>query len=178
MKAIIYTGISLFSLASVYGLADYFNSKKSGLLDNLYKEETAPLETAKGQPIAIVPAAINLPASLPLTYPKAPVNTVMKASKKKLPKRSIRLEEFSRSRIIEQLPEELKIPEIKKDKPVLVIDTKSVAEKLNGMAKSNEVLKPERRISLDMFSRAPLRRPIKINKEKKLTETVPEPFHL
>ena len=34
MKAIIYAGIGLFSIASVYGVADYYNSKKTGNLKN------------------------------------------------------------------------------------------------------------------------------------------------
>lgn len=38
MKAIIYAGISLFSVASVYGVADYYQSEKRGTLKNLYKE--------------------------------------------------------------------------------------------------------------------------------------------
>ena len=35
MKAIIYAGIGLFSIASVYGVADYYNSKKNGELKKL-----------------------------------------------------------------------------------------------------------------------------------------------
>ena len=42
MKAIIYAGISLFSVATVYGVVDYYSSQKRGTLDKLYKEEDVP----------------------------------------------------------------------------------------------------------------------------------------
>jgi hypothetical protein len=42
MKAIIYAGIGLFSAASVYGVADFYQTSKSGVLKTLYKEESAP----------------------------------------------------------------------------------------------------------------------------------------
>ncbi|MGG9970489.1 hypothetical protein ACQ33O_01745 [Ferruginibacter sp. SUN002] len=43
MKAIIYAGIGLFAVASVYGVADYYQSKKQGLFLNLYKEPVNPI---------------------------------------------------------------------------------------------------------------------------------------
>ena len=43
MKAIIYAGIGLFSIASVYGVADYYKSKKNGELKKLYVEEKVPV---------------------------------------------------------------------------------------------------------------------------------------
>ena len=42
MKAIIYAGIGLFSVATVYGVSDYYNSKKNGELKKLYVEEKLP----------------------------------------------------------------------------------------------------------------------------------------
>ena len=49
MKAIIYAGLGLFSVATVYGVVDYYNSQKKGTLDNLYKEPEEELVTETPQ---------------------------------------------------------------------------------------------------------------------------------
>ena len=178
MKAIIYAGTGLITMATMFGLADYFNSKKTGQLDHLYKEEAAPLEAVNSQPSVTVPLATNLTADLPAAYPVASVTMAKKAGKRKQQKRTIRLQEFSRARIIEPIREDQILPEIKKEDPAKGMESKPAEEKINGNGQPDKALKPERRISLNMFSRAPLRIPIKDRKERKVIEPVPQPTHL
>lgn len=42
MKAIIYAGIGLFSAASVYGVADFYQTQKSGKMKGMYQESSVP----------------------------------------------------------------------------------------------------------------------------------------
>jgi hypothetical protein len=102
MKAIIYAGIGLFSIASVYGVADYYNSKKSGELKKLYVEEKVPVA---------VPAEEEKTAELIPVKNGETTNTETKvvAAKVKSPKKAkkvektLRFENFSRARIPEPL---------------------------------------------------------------------------
>jgi len=94
MKAIIYAGIGLFSVASVYGVVDYYSTQKKGTLDRLYKE---PQEVV----VTETPVVVDNPAPVNATKTNV-VNTVAvsKVVKKiKRQKRTIRLDDFSRSRI-------------------------------------------------------------------------------
>ena len=57
MKAIIYAGIGLFSIASVYGVADYYKKKKNGELKKLYVEEKVPVvpPTEEEKTVEVIP---------------------------------------------------------------------------------------------------------------------------
>lgn len=158
MKAIIYAGIGLFSVASVYGLADYYQSQKKGVLNNLYREEEVINETGKIPIETSVNRDINLNTGIITVL--AP--SVKKTKKIKSAKRTIRLEEFSRGRIIEPVP-----VEIKKEEPKKMEEIKLMEEAPKSDVKSGEVIKTERRIGLDMFSRASLKRPVKRDNMKK-----------
>lgn len=100
MKAIIYAGIGLFSIASVYGVADYYKSKKSGELKKLYVEEKVPV---------LVPAAEEKTVeAIPVkngeaTTAETKVVTAKVKSPKKVKKveKVLRFENFSRARIPE-----------------------------------------------------------------------------
>jgi uncharacterized protein (DUF169 family) len=102
MKAIIYAGIGLFSIASVYGVADYYNSRKNGELKKLYVEEKVPV---------VVPAAKEkttkvIPVKNAETQPaETKVVTAKVKSPKKIKKfeKTLRFENFSRARIPEHL---------------------------------------------------------------------------
>lgn len=118
MKAIIYTGISLFSIASVYGINDYYQAQKKGVLDNLYKDEEVSIVKDKEQEIertisaeeysrgkieepATEKTAVNAIATQTLTETKkikkaAPVKVVKKIPKPVVEERNITLSEFSR----------------------------------------------------------------------------------
>ncbi len=100
MKAIIYAGIGLFSIASVYGVADYYISNKNGSIDNLYKE---------AEPIQ---ALGKLPVIMPFeeTAVKKPVEKtgavdITKTIENKKTKR-FSLDDFSRARIPELVVDE------------------------------------------------------------------------
>lgn len=152
MKAIIYAGIGLFSVASVYGVADYYMSNKNGSLDKLYKEEE--IVQALGKTPIITP--FDEPTDLVVTEAKKAVakknagDMVRSIEKKK--KRFI-LDDFSRARIPEEV---IEMPEVSTE----TIETKAVAEEPVVVEKPVEVIAPEpaRKIDLKMFSRAPLKK--------------------
>lgn len=156
MKAIIYAGIGLFAAASVYGAADLYNSQQKGTLSKLYKEEGSE----KGDLIKENVTTVVIPVkNTEMNATEVIMNTAQtKAIKKiKTSKRTIRMEDFSRSRIVEERPVEF-------EKPLEVITetTKQKEEPATLTNKSVTVKKePQRKINLDMFSRAPLRKPVK-----------------
>lgn len=164
MKAIIYAGIGLFSVATVYGLADYYSSQKKGALDKLYlEEETAPV---------IVPeekTTVTLPEKMEMVK-AAEVKTVAKkttpAKKQKLAKRKINMEDFSRGRIPDRIVE-VKLPE----EPLKKIEVMEPAKPENPPVGKIEVKEEpvERKISLDMYSRAPLKK-MKVAKKSEVKD--------
>ncbi len=162
MKAIIYAGIGLFSVATVYGVIDYYSTQKKGTLDNLYKEqEEMPAEQEKATPKNNV-----IPVNV-VEKNSTVINAVPKAIRKlKLRKRTIRLEDFSRGRIIEPMPVEVVRPvqpvkeESKKTEESKSVDAAITAASTVAVSKKE----PERKLNLDMFSRAPLRDPAKFRK--------------
>ena len=165
MKAIIYAGIGLFSVATVYGLADYYSSQKKGTLNNLYKEEEHINETEKPVVNTAVITKKGLESNL-ISSKTVALNTTDKTTKKsKHQKRAIHLEDFSRGRIIEPMPAEIKVLEFKKEEPAKIEEIKPKIELPAVDIKTAEVVKPERRISLEMFSRAPLKRLVKLDKK-------------
>jgi hypothetical protein len=100
MKAIIYAGIGLFSIASVYGVADYYNSRKNGELKKLYVEEKVPVvvPSAEEKTTEVIPVknAETSPAETKVITAKVKSSKKMKKFEKKL-----RFENFSRARIPE-----------------------------------------------------------------------------
>jgi hypothetical protein len=96
MKEIIYAGIGLFSIASVYGVADYYNSKKNGELKKLYVEEKVPVVApAPEEKTTVVIGVKNAETKVV----KAKAKSLKKA--KKIEKR-FKFENFSRARIPER----------------------------------------------------------------------------
>lgn len=168
MKAIIYAGIGLFSVASVYGVADYYSTQKKGTLDKIYQEEVVTEPDIKS---GITKVDMPLKKDeLNLTNEKN-IFAVAKAPKKiKAQKRTIKMEDFSRGRIVEPMPLELLKPvEMIKAIPVKVneeriTEKKALTESYTPMISTKE---PERKLTLQMFSRAPLRYPSKNKLAKK-----------
>ena len=111
MKAIIYAGIGLFSIASVYGVADYYNSKKSGELKKLYVEEkvsvVVPAEEEKTVEVIAVKKRETTPAETKVITAK-----VKSLKKTKKVEKTLRFENFSRARI----PEPVVIEDTVKEK--------------------------------------------------------------
>jgi predicted nucleic acid-binding OB-fold protein len=111
MKAIIYAGIGLFSVASVYGVTDYYSSKKSGELKKLYVEEKVPPPAAEEEEktVEVIPVK-----NVETTPAETKVVTKAKSRKKvKKVKKTMRFENFSRGRIKEPVVIEDKIVEKK-----------------------------------------------------------------
>ena len=101
MKAIIYAGIGLFSAATVYGVVDYYGTKKAGTLDKMYKEEE-PVLPVKQETVNTVELPVKnevvKPAATKIAVTK--VSTAKTFKKFKTPVREIKFSDFSRGRII------------------------------------------------------------------------------
>ena len=164
MKALIYAGIGLFSVASVYGIADYYQSQKKGTLSSLYKEDDEPVEVKKTTAdITTIPVSTtnNKEVNLPTNNTKTvKVNKTVNARKR------ISLDDFSRGRILDPVKIETVLEEIPKElieiKPEVVKPVKAVEEKLSEAS--------GRTLSLEMFSRAPLKKRVKPVMEKRVTK--------
>ncbi|MFZ1304437.1 MAG: hypothetical protein WAT20_14855 [Ferruginibacter sp.] len=112
MKAIIYAGIGLFSVATVYGVADYYSSKKNGELKKLYVEEKLPppVPTVEEKTVEVIPVKNVETTPSETKVVKAKVKSPKKVKKVK---KTIRFENFSRGRIKEPVVMEEKIVEKK-----------------------------------------------------------------
>lgn len=109
MKAIIYAGIGLFSVATVYGVVDYYNTNSKGTLDKMYKEEGPLMVIKKEKTPSTLPVVTEITKAAPDSSTVAP----QKGSKRiKLPVRRIKFDDFSRGRIV---PEGVIVEEIKTD---------------------------------------------------------------
>ena len=156
MKAIMYAGIGLFSVATVYGVADFYSSKKKGTLDKLYvEEETASIPKVEEKTTVVLPV-INKET-------EAVENTAVTAKTKSAKKlkgrvKEIRMEDFSRARIPEPL-----IAEEPTIEPIKTGEVEAVPAKLTVEPEEKVEVKtePERKITLDKFSRAPLKKQVK-----------------
>lgn len=154
MKAIIYAGIGLFSVATVYGVADYYSSQKKGTLDKLYAEEETPVAAkVEGETTTVLPVK-NTAAEV---VENKTATTKLKSKKNMQHNRKeIKFENFSRARI----PEPVAIEEIK---PEPVKNQEEIIPEKPAPAPIEKLT--ERKLSLDMYSRAPLKRPVKLVKK-------------
>lgn len=160
MKAIIYAGISLFSVATVYGVVDYYSSQKRGTLDKLYKEEEVSVAPEIKKEITTVMPVKNV--ELVSTNNKT-TNIATKATKKLNAKRTIKMEDFSRGRINEAMPvEKVKLVEPIIEKPTVKELDKLPVSVTEAVIATKE---PERKLSFEMFSRAPLKKTPKLPKK-------------
>jgi hypothetical protein len=150
MKAIIYAGIGLFSVATVYGVADYYSSKRKGTLDKLYVEEDIPPTPKPETKNTIVISSTN---TAPDAEVAKAVTTKARSGKRSKVKKEIRMEDFSRARIPE--PATIVIPA---EEQAIKEEVKVLPAKLVVPGEKTEVIEPERKLSLDKFSRAPLRK--------------------
>lgn len=103
MKAIIYAGIGLFSAATVYGVVDYYETKKTGTLDKMYKEEETVVPV-KEETINTVELPIKNEA-VKTTAVKTKIATTKTSKAKrtfpfKAKVREVKFSDFSRGRII------------------------------------------------------------------------------
>jgi hypothetical protein len=156
MKTMIYASIGLFSIATLYGIADYNKSKKTGALERLYVEE----EPVSNEVSTLKPARV-VNTSLVVKPNDATNKTVSKRSAGTgEARRSLRLEDYSRGKIGEEyLPgiETAALP-IGKVSPVKE-EIKTAAPKLKSIKIKRS--KPARKIKLEMFSRGKPEAPVK-----------------
>jgi hypothetical protein len=113
MKAIIYAGIGLFSAATVYGVVDYYGTKKTGMLDKMYKEEEIVLP-AKEETMSTVELPVkNEPVKATVVKTKIATTKNSKAKRTypfKATVREVKFSDFSRGRIIpKKVAEDTKI---------------------------------------------------------------------
>jgi len=164
MKAIIYAGIGLFSVASVYGVVDYYQSQKKGTLNQLYKEDEVQ-EVPAISPAEEVAVPVKNTESVVAGKPEEK-NTAKAIKKIRVPRRTIRMEDFSRGKI--EAPVEISVPLLPEKEPVeKKEEIKPVELKIETPVVKKE---PSRKLSLDLFSRAPLRPRIVKEKLEKKTE--------
>jgi hypothetical protein len=166
MKAIIYAGIGLFSVASVYGVIDYYGAKKQGVLNNLYTgqaEETPPAATTKAATTtSFNNTAVDVDAP-PVKVEKKAVAAKERKTKKQ--KRSIQFKSFSRGQILEEIPVSERVPVPQPASAVaaapVAVPAPAPAEQLVEKPVAKEILAPKPKIDMEMFSRAPLKRKVK-----------------
>lgn len=154
MKAIIYVGIGLFSVATVYGVADYYSSHKKGTLDKLYAEEETPIiAKVDGKTTTELPVK-NIANEV--VENKTATTKLNPKKNAKHARKEIKFEDFSRARIPEPvIIEEIKPEPVKKQEEI--IPEKPAPAPIEKLS--------ERKLSLDMYSRAPLKRPVKLVKK-------------
>ena len=123
MKAIIYAGIGLFSAATIYGVVDYYGTKKTGTLDKIYKEEEPVLPT-KEETINTVELPVkNEAEKTEAAKTKVAItknSTAKKVKKFKPSVRDIKFSDFSRGRILPKKVQE----DVKSVKPVIEKENK------------------------------------------------------
>jgi hypothetical protein len=113
MKAIIYAGIGLFSAATVYGVVDYYGTKKTGTLDKMYKEEETVVP-AKEETMSTVELPVkNEPVKATVVKTKVATTKASKTKRTfpfKTKVREVKFSDFSRGRIIpKKVAEDTKI---------------------------------------------------------------------
>jgi hypothetical protein len=170
MKAIIYAGIGLFSVASVYGVIDYYGAKKQGVFNKLYTEEaeeTLP-DVAAANNTATTAVLKTAVADAPLAAVEKKVVTAKEKKAKKM-KRTINFKSFSRGEIVEEMPlaDIDKIPTAA-PKPLIVaepvaapavVTAETPVEVEKPVAKELPAKRPE--VNMSMFSRGSLKKRVK-----------------
>ena len=142
MKRIIYTAVALITCASVFGIADYINAQKKGALAD-YSDEVQTTEAVTEKKIEKV-AVKN--------------ETVLTDTKKETVKESKatnKIAKVKETRYTERIPN-LAVTETVKDPLPEKIDP---VTSLLQSATTDTILQVEskRKISMEMFSRAPIR---------------------
>jgi len=142
MKTIIFMGIGLIAIASAFGINDYYKAKKNGEFTKLYRDVPDTVVEKVGSVPIVIPGSGAPAAANDKTDPV--VSKMIKENRR----RSLRLQDYSRGRIPE--------PSIEEFTPI-----DSAATKVEQPVKPEEKIETEetapRRISLNQFSRAPLR---------------------
>lgn len=144
MKRIIYTAVALIICASVFGIADYMDAQKQGALVN-YADEVTTTETVvpekKSEITTTKEDVITTEAKKEFKKP---------AKEKKIAK--IKVKDVQKSEVLPDvvLVEKTKEPVIEKIEPLDILQVINAAD-------SSIQAEPKRKISMEMFSRGPIR---------------------
>jgi hypothetical protein len=103
MKVIIYAGVGLFSAATVFGVVDYYGTKKAGTLDKMYKEEEPVLPVKEETMNTLELPVKNEPVKA--TAAKTKIATTKTSNTKrnfpfKARVREVKFSDFSRGKIL------------------------------------------------------------------------------
>jgi hypothetical protein len=171
MKAIAIVGAVLMTSASIYGITDYVQTDKKGALKAMYQDEAA----AANAPVPVTTTALKTTVTKDVVKKETTKPTEKKkVLRKQRAKKSLDLKEFSRGRIIDEIPPEVleKVPATKaatKDNstPAVVPATvPAVPAPVTPAVKENaEPVKATtvKRLDLSKFSRAaPIRKPMPV----------------
>ena len=148
MKRIIYTAVALIFCASVFGVADYLNARKHGTLVD-YKSDA---ET--GDAIITIPKKETTPAKEPVLS----AGTTKEARKAMVPEKKSNGKKPDPARYTEVIPniimeDKVKDPFFDKLDPAVTLLSKSTVETTDTAVKPDNT----RKLSLELFSRAPIR---------------------
>lgn len=146
MKRIIYTAVALIICASVFGIADYMDAKKQGALVN-YTDEVSNTEAVVPQKKTEITPTIKEEVITTNTKQefKMPVKVDKKFAKTKVKK--VEYPEIVPELV---LTEKTKEPVIEKIEPLDILQVINAAD-------STIQAEPKRKISMEMFSRGPIR---------------------
>lgn len=103
----IYAGVGLLTAASVYGVVDYYNARKQGAFNHLYKDEDVTVVKKIALPANTKTTAINSDSATASTNNTDEIKLAANHVK-----RHIRLEDFSRGRIAFVKPRVIKDSEV------------------------------------------------------------------
>ena len=148
MKRIIYAAVALIFCASVFGVADYLNARKHGTLVD-YKSDT---ET--GDAIIASPKTETHPTKEPVLS----VGTPKEARKAMVPDKKTTGKKLDPARYTEVIPnltiaDKVKDPVFDKLDPATTLLSKTTLETTDTAVKPDNT----RKLSLELFSRAPIR---------------------
>lgn len=147
MKRIIYTAVALITCASVFGIADYFNAKKQGALVNYTDEVQTPEAIISEKK----PEAMPAKEKVLLADTKKQIKH-QAASEKKISNSKEKNQHFTEMVPNVAVTDKTKESVTGKVDPVAVLQSKTT-----GGDDTTVQVETKRKISMEMFSRAPIR---------------------
>ena len=152
MKRIIYTAVALIICASVFGIADYLNAKEQGALVN-YSDDVQTTE-------AVIPEKIKEPSPAP---DKEKIVAIAVKDVKKESKRAKKI--FKSKRNNDDRTGVISTRVVTDNMKEPVIEKMDITDLVLQSKVTDSIVKPDakRKLSMEMFSRAPI-------KDKKITK--------
>jgi len=150
MKRIIYTAVALILCASVFGIADYYNAEKQGTLVQYTDEE----------PEDVVVSEKKEPQAPVIKEPVLSATTKKESTKQATPEKKIKKQKSESAHYTEPVPnvvltEKTTDQALEKVDPVTILESKTTLDTADTVVKEEKEV--TRKISMEMFSRAPIR---------------------